>query len=347
MKKQHQKIRNKSELSNEVWERIKKVLKSRKISQVQLEKLCLDNGYRVKQPEISKLYSGSIQLTLYHLIAFSEALDIPVTKFLYEDGMISGFRLNRTAFASDPSDDIFKGYFGNYEIMLHSTSPFEEKLLFGRLTFTPNEKEKRCEARFYLDTGEKSPKGQPIYKKYEGILLISQKLSAGYVLLVNGQIGEINLIVFRHRNFLVKDLQCRMGMALTVAAGEARLPVAQKVFISRKKITDQMVKEISPFLRMEPSGEVIIGRADLKEWKKHVKDTEINIDEVDMNELVSISEMVVHYKNRKMNRGQLANLFASLKASASFPAYNGYLVSISEEEDNWTYELFKGIGDDA
>lgn len=346
MEKPHRMI-NKSELSKEIWERIKEILKIRSISQVQLEQLCEEHGYTVKQPEISKLYSGRIQLTLYHVVAFSEVLDIPVAQLLSKDELLSGFRLDGKSFVFDPADEMFSGYFGNYEVMLRSTSPFEEKFLFGKLTFEPDEREKRCRVRFYLDTGEKTAKGQVIFKKYEGTLFISPKLSAAYVLLMNEQIGEISLMIFRHRTLLVKNLQCRMGMALTVASGEARNPVAQKIFISRKKITDQMVKKIGPFLKMEPAGEALLSRNDWEEWKSYANAEGPQIEEPVIDEFVSVSEIAVRYKNRKMSRVQLAQLFASLKTSALAMSSNCWLTAVSEQEDNWTYELFKEIVDHA
>lgn len=330
-------IVEKSKLAEDIWERVEAVLKSRKVSQLKLEELCLEHGFQVKQPEISRLYSKKAHITLYQIMAFSEVLDVPVEQFLYQDKVAMGFQFAGGSLISDPSDDVFSGYIGNYEVMLHSTTPFENKLLFGKLMFTPDERQKRCVARFYLDTGEKTGKGQPIYKKYEGILLISQKLSACYVLLINEQIGEVSMIVFRHRAMLVKRMECRLGMALTVSAGESRTPVAQKLWISRKKITDEMVEKISPFLRMEPINEVLLKKEDLLEWKENEKNQSIHIDEAMLDEFVNVSELMIRYCNKKMSRGQIAGCFASLKSRSSA----SYISAVTEQDDNLIYELFK------
>lgn len=324
-------IKKKSDLSMEIWKRIRREMDEKKISQSQMQRLCAEHGYQVSQPEISKLNAGKISLTLYQLVAFSEALGVPASQFLDDTSRYDRFRHSGNGFIADPLDDAYQAYYGTYNTILHSTSPFEEKLLFGKLSFMPNEKNGRCDAIFCLDTGEKNSKNQNIWKKYEGSLIISQRLSVAYCFLINERRGEINMIVFRHKNFFVKKMECRLGMVLTVASGEARNPVAQKVFISRNPISEDIIKNITPYLKLEPAQEMVVSRRDLLK----LGFSDILDSTIDTDDYVIVNESMLRRKNKRMSMREVARLLAKIKAYS----LSHYHVIVDEKEDSLAYEL--------
>ena len=119
----------KKDLSNEVWGRVKGILRSRKISQVRLSELCKEQGYQISQPEISRLNSGDGQLTMYQLVGVSKALNMSVDQMIYPDNLHTNFQVVGGAFITDPDDASFAGYMGTYYTIFHSTEMYSDKFL--------------------------------------------------------------------------------------------------------------------------------------------------------------------------------------------------------------------------
>lgn len=336
-------IKTKEELSGDIWRRLKLALESRKISQIQLQQLCYEHGFRVSQPEISKLYTGKIQLNLYQLVAFSTVLGMSADYFIKSENEAKTVNVSGNSFIIDPEEEAFEGYKGLFYTVFHSTSSFDEKILHGKLLFSSSEKGPICKAVFELDTGEKDRKGHNIIKRYQGQLVISSKLGVGYCILVNERIGEISTIEFRHRNFFIKQVECRMGMTLTVSSGETKAPVVSKIFLSRKPIEGELEQQLIPFLKLEEE-DVIISRESFQTLIQDEKDSNVDFDfgmlknDSIVEEHMLINESMIRKQNKRLNRKQIAEIFSILKRYSE----GAFLSGINEKEDSQTYELVCG-----
>lgn len=339
---EHISVRTKSEVSQQIWNRIKSVLETRQISQVALQRACEKCGYRIPQPEISRLYSGKAQLTLYQLTAFAEALEIPLSYLMNEDAEYRRVNLEGNAFLTDPAHEMFQGYLGTFYTIFHSTAPDEEdKVLFGMLTFEPSAQGRICEARFTLNTGHAFLKGKEIRKYYKGQLVIST-LGVAYCILVNERMGEFNVITFRHRSFWVRQIACRMGLALSVTAGEEKNPVAHKILLSRTKFSEGMVEKVLPFLKMETEG-AYVRREGLEELQKE-QEQPYDFDKLlaeEMDECILVDHALVRKGNKRMNRAEYAAVWGLLKSKS----IGTFVESLTMEEDTAVYELMKTEGE--
>lgn len=338
----NKKKRTKAELSIEIWNRIKEIIDERRLSQVQLQKLCLEQGFDVGQPEISKLYSGKILLTLYQLNAFSAALGVPAEQFLTSERGIKKIHVSGKSFITDPEQDVFEGFMGMYYTAFHSTSPFDDKIIHGKLLFFPSEKGGICEALFELKTGEKNEKGHDIVKRYHGQLIISSRLRVGYCLLINDRIGEICSLEFRHRSFLVKQVECRLGMVLTTSSGEVKKPIVHKIFLSRSLITDEMLDWVVPFLKMEDE-EILISKRNLIRLNEENKTVDFEftalLENGEMEEYIYVTEDLIRRRRRQLSQIELAKVYSLIRKNSE----GNFSFSLSEKEDSRAYDVIRKI----
>lgn len=336
-------VKTKAEISGEVWNRIKAVLDERGISQAAFQRMCEARGYKISQPELSRLFAGKLQLNLYQLIAFSDVLGISADYFINEENVFRKLHVVGHSFITDPYNEAFEGYLGSYHTIFCSTSPFENnRVLRGKITFNPSERGDICEALFRLNTGEKDLKGNPIMKCYQGQLIISSRMGVAYCVLSNEKIGELNMIEFRHRSFLVKQAECRLGLVLTVAAGETKKPVCHKMFLSRMRLPEESLHKFVPFLKQE-SEEVYIRKKELLMLEQD-EYPELKLEDLlnrcDSDEYIMVDEKTLR-KGRRLSRVEVAELLSVLKEISS----SSFLVSLDEEDDSRTYSLLRNCNE--
>lgn len=330
-------LKTKAGLSNEIWDRVKNVIKERNISQINLHKMCMEQGFQVSQPEISKLFSGKLQLTLYQLTAFSEVLKLAPDYLLTGRERFHGFSLDDSAFVLNPFDDAFGGYLGSYNTVFFSTSPYEEKLMHGNLSFRPSDDGDICEAEFILDTGETDGKKHSLKKKYKGQLIISRRLGVAYCILVNNKMGEFSVIEFRHRSFLIRQAECRLGLVLTTASGETKVPIVHKIFLSRRELDGFTISKVSEFLKME-AGEMIISRSSLKILAENMPyNLKAVMESAETEEYVVLDEMSIRKKNKKLSRREMAEIICKIKEKS----IGDFTVRLTENDDEKVFELMR------
>lgn len=329
-----QRIHMKRDVSREIWEKLEKEIRERKLSQTKLQNLCRELGYEISQAELSRLHSGKSSLTLYQLIALSAALGSPAARFLESASDLERSIVHGKGFIIDSSDDAFKPYLGEFYTMQHSTSAFQDKILFGKLEFGPAESGKICKAVMRLDTGEKDHGGREIWKKYSGQLVISQKLGAAYCFLMNDRLGEINVVFFRHRNFFVKEMQCRIGLVLTISAGETKLPAVQRLLISRGNLEGELAALLVPYLKLtlNPVGESIIQKEKLKE----VLSQEEQLGRYIQEEYVLLDESLF-LKTHKLEKEEQSKIVSKFRREAIAP----YVLKTEQREDDLVYMLME------
>ncbi|MCD7882750.1 MAG: helix-turn-helix domain-containing protein [Lachnospiraceae bacterium] len=342
-----QEWKTKQEFSSAVWKRIRKKLDEQHINQAKLRRMCEERGYKISQPELSRLYTEKTPISLYQITAFSEVLGCPVDYFVNESAQYHRFRLSGTSFITEPGDPAFEGYLGNsYFTYFHSTSPFENKILEGKLMFSASSDEEICEVLFRLDTGEKNRNGLPRVKTYEGQMVISTKLSTAFCLLSNEQIGEVSMVEFRHRSFLIKQAECRLGLVLTVSAGEKKHPVANRIFLSRQKLGKEKLEQIIPYLRLN-SDEILVRRSEMDSLLSQEDRDGDRLNRIlryaPVEEYYTIDESTIRKGDKRMSRSERAKLMSFFLdlSTAEFQT------SLREEDDALTYELLRESMDNS
>lgn len=222
-----------------------------------LKQLDLAARSDIGQSSLSKILKGEMRITLQHIFKICKALDITPETLLsvnneyagissssstseykpyYESGMISEQYLNEQVFIRDKNHPAFNGYKDKkFKIYLYSTITSESFLLDGELSFD-TKNSSFCKANMVLNTGKVDPEGNPIKKYYSGELIISLTMGACYCLLTNTDIGEICLINFKHMYLFNRDLECRIGTISSSSSGGNRLPVIQRILISKNPL---------------------------------------------------------------------------------------------------------------
>ena len=326
----------KKEFRENVREHISLLMKRKNISQVALLNRCKEEGFSISQPELSKLLSGKTPVTLYQMTAFARAFGVSVDELIYGSEHHEIFRLKGKNFVTNPGDEAYKGYLGTYYTMTKATSSAEEKWLFGKLTFeTTEEREPICRARFELDTGNRDYKGRKISKEYEGQLIISKKLHVGYCILINEMIGEISCIEFRNRNFILGQLECRIGLALTTTAGEEKIPVVEKIFLSRCPFSQEYFSIMAPLMKFVDE-DVLIAKKDLEEIQNRFSSCRIDTGALgNIKEYEVLDEQLLRKKYKELDRKEWTLFLSMIREKALAP----YLLSLNEREDSLSYDI--------
>lgn len=331
---------------DEVWERVELLMRIKGISQTKLVELCKESGYAITQPEISKLKRKKCRITLYQTMAFSEVLDTSLEylikgKKVEEDRTFIPFSSN-SKFVIRTDDQAFRGILGIYHTIFHSTSETEDKWLKGILSFK-QDRRRICRAEFTLYTGEKDEEQiEELKKIYRGQVIISKESSVIYCILVNDVICEMCFLELHYRTFRTRKMACRMGMALTVSSGEHQFPTVHKMFLSRKEITDKLLKDISPVLRMNRN-KIEISQKQLLKIKEENPEIQTYISEIleQEGEKYYCIENRIHNILSRISINEERKLMELMKEYSQEP----YALSLTEVEDSYTFWLQEGKGE--
>lgn len=336
--------KDRAEQNKRVVSIIKSHMAQKGLKQSDLLRKCEEKGYSLNQSELSRILSNSVSLGLYPVLALADVLEIDPSVFMFEEQRrASLLDLSPEVFAMDPEDRAVKSYLGRYSTLFHSTDVQEQdKVLHGRLILyqehetTANRAEAYCGAYFSVDTGVKDLQGNPVLKKYRGRFIISKHLDVAYCILVNNEWGEISFIEFRHRVFYLKNVECRVGMALTVSAGEKKVPVAHKFMIYREpyELTEAQEKLLVNELKMT-TGEIHMKAEELERAKEFLEQKTYNrLKESGIEESYYVlNETILKYVSPHMSGREARGLFELLKGYSD----EEYGMYIREEDDAVVY----------
>ena len=237
------------EYCDAIVKRINSILSEKKIKQADLAAQS-----HISQSSMSKILKGEMRLTLQHIFKICIALNITPedllslntdisddsTSFSFnkidDTGIINEQYLNEQVLIRDINHPAFNGIKNNkYFIYLYSTITSESFLLDGKLIFDATSSS-FCKATMTLNTGKIDANGDPIKKIYEGELIISLTMGACYCVLTNPDIGEIIFLNFKHIYLFNRDLECRVGTISSTSSGGNRLPVIQRILISKQPL---------------------------------------------------------------------------------------------------------------
>ncbi len=235
-----------------ISQRIKEEMNRQNIKQCQLVARCAEIGMSVSQSDISKICSGKKSLSAYQLASISKVLGLPMDYLSWgEDKLREDFcdtHNSETLIDGNKSNKEMDYYAGEFHIYYLSTADGEDKILHGVL-YVKEQEGFYC-LQLDLNTGIKDINNQFIIKTYCGRILASTSLGAAYFIVKNEKIGEVCMICIRHRIYNTKQAECRMGLSLTVSAGDSKVPTVHRVLLVRQPLSNQVLENICPFMRM-------------------------------------------------------------------------------------------------
>lgn len=329
------------EISGIIVDRINKIMNVRHITQSRLVEMCQSAGYSISQPEVSKILSGKSKPTVFFLVALGEVLGVSLDYLTGGGRSESVLMLEGKNFAVDPGvDEEFQNITGEYWVYYETTDPYDDKVLTGEL-YLENNGAGYCEARLCIHTGEYRD-GSEVDKNYKGQLVISHRMRAAYCFLYSSKVAEICLVLFRYRSFAIREMTCRLGMAVTMSSGEKKMPTAHKLLITREKLDKKALNMVIPYLRFQTEGIRIseYGIADaIEKYPEYEKQFSELLRIARRSEQMVINEDDIRLTDRKLSQIQVAQL-KSILIRESDALRN---VKLVEEEDSQVFYLILNL----
>ena len=342
-------IKDRDETIEKLQRVIEQCIEDRNLKQKDVLELCSEKGYTLKQSELSRILGRKTTLALYPAIALSDALEIDMSAVLYPNRWRRRkWDIASKSFITDATEQVIRSYLGTYHMLFHSTDAQEAKKLRGRFVLYSQKGEDGlpyCAALLSLETGEYNEEGEQRLKRYEGQFFIS-KQGVSYCILVNNENGDLSLIMFRDRLFLSGKVQSRMGLAMTIAAGEVKHPVVHKLVVYREEFVLSSEQEDRLINLMKMSGldkDIYISSENLIEEKASLKEKGLE----DIIQLIEkyLPERTYYILNREILRNlrrritdmEMTQIIADLKELDEF----SYMIQIDEEDDKELFEILK------
>lgn len=277
-----------SEYCQTIINRINSLMDEKHLKQLDLASLS-----NIGQSSLSKILKGELRLTLQHIFKICIALDVNPEELLAfnqnisttlpskatkdynnydESGLFNDQYINEEILIRDKNHPAFNGYKNNtFYMYLYSTISSESFLLDGTISFDTSHSS-FCKATMSLNTGKIDTNGNPIEKYYSGELIISLTMGACYCVLTNTDIGEICFLNFKHMFLFNQELECRVGTISSTSSGGNRLPVIQRILISKRplKIKNNNLDDlefVQGQLRLNNS-KMLVSKKDLNELCK-------------------------------------------------------------------------------
>lgn len=243
------------------------LMRSHQLSQIQFCELLKDRGLALEQGNLSSMLKGRKRIPLsliVHIcdifrISLAELVDenfgnahpAPVaTPQLYSNDLLNHIPSLGDSFITDPASPEFHGYLQTYYFYMYSNHSYETKALTGTLELKACGGV--CEAHLDLNTN-RTADGKPLYKKYQGRVIICKAIDAVYILLSSDIEGELNVISFRHFHLPHQPLDCRVAAVLTNECGEFHTPTTHRMFLSRTPIQPEHIPLLLPHLLLNGS----------------------------------------------------------------------------------------------
>lgn len=330
-----------------IGENIERLMKEKKISQSEIVERCKKANFKISQGTISNAKSGKGNVTIQNLLGIAYALDVSLNELISEHDEIEDFNLNANIFSkgkdvelftTDPDSKFFAGYMGDYHILFFKTSSQEKILVKGELSFFKDNL--KCKAVLKIFTGDKDKStGESAEKIYEGDLIISQSMHAGYCYLINMKDGEICMLVFHQWYLTSNDIQTMMASAITTASGSNRLPTVHRMCISRKKIEDAGLQELIKGQLLMNTTEIYLSDEQIQTIcsSEEIPDSfkELLQKEASKEKCVCISETNLY--DRMLTEDEQIKCISYVRAHSRAPKYN----KISRRTDEALFSLYR------
>lgn len=227
-------------------------------------------NYDINEGNVSKRVKGQISFGPMMLAYMCEYLGVSMEQVCYET-MNPAIDILKRSYKGDEllerfsvkNEDLDK-YYGDYYCYFFPTIKEEQGIIQGRFCINKLDDEHYAKVLLTLDIPKRGKK-QIIQKNYEGIMIISSKLSACYCIISNAELGECNFITFRFNRALnTVDNQGGLASVSTISAGHEKVPTIHRMLISRKQLNKAMLKKLGPHLYLNRS-DIIIEMKKLEE----------------------------------------------------------------------------------
>lgn len=297
-----------------------------KISSSEIVKKLNEAGYHMSESTFNRLKRNQKDLKINELIMFADVFGFRPEQVFCQKGKETAEIPNVRGFVANPDMPEFNGYKGEYYCWFYSTAQEENgKLIEGKMFLEDVMTEagrKYCRASVLLslDAG--------FEKKFEGNAVISE-MGVIWVTLTEEGKGDFAVVAFRHRMF-DSDCLCRMGMFLTISAGDRKLPAVGKIFISRLKYSEEEMGNMLVFLKLEPAI-LRIPHETWDKWKEENPGIYGKILECEEHtHLIELSNMI---KRKEFAPSEIAELISLAK--------NDSIIRLDQIDDDISYLLLE------
>lgn len=187
--------------------------------------------------------------------------------------------------ASNANSSLFNGYLGTYFCYYHSTVRHKHEIIQATLELSLNAEDNTCDATMKIVL--KDP------KIYEGKLLILDKLNVCYCLLHGKSTGELCLLVWEYFgiNGETQQLEYRIAEVVTASAGGGNRPVAHRMLISYRELSQKELELIAPQLKLNKRT-ILIKEKELEHFRWTYPQFQWAFDMIEKN---ATKEMYCHF----------------------------------------------------
>ncbi len=335
-------MKEKDDVLTGLWNEIYDVIQKKGISQIELLHSCMQKGYSVSQPELSKLMNHKAVLNLYQYAALCDALGLQTLHERKSGDASAVLGLKNRDLVVGPGEKAFDGYKGEYKAYFEATDKYDHRVQVAECRIASSEDDSFCEVFFELPTDILDENGQAIVKRYRGQLVIGDSIGTGYCVLEGVNVPELCFVAFRHRNFMLKQAECRLGLVLTTSEGEIKTPTAHKIYLVRSDQNSYDLNEIVPYLKFMPDNEVLISADILNGLMEDEQDPRAAVLKRAFKDsrpelFYEVSEEMLRKGKRNMNRFEIAEIFSLVLEKAEL----SYMARVTEWEDSRTYDLLR------
>lgn len=302
-----------------------------KVSIKRLEEMLDEAGYHMDSNTIGRLKRGERDLKVNELLMFSKVFKFSPEEVLRDEEQSAGHTFIPVAegFFCDPNLPEFNGYLGDYRCWFYSTAQEEKgRLIGGQLSLKRTVTEAGqgyCKASVLLSLENERE------KNFEGTAVIS-RLGVIWITLTAADKGDFSVIALRYRPF-DSDCICRMGLVLTVSAGDLKIPAVGKIFIARMNCSDENAESILSVLKMELST-LRVPREKWDQWRQaHPELADGITARTEGTCLIDLHTLVKRVGMRS----------ADLEELMSY-AVNEDVLRLTEAEDGAAYMLLRDMG---
>lgn len=208
-------------------------------------KYCKDKyDIEINQGNLSKSLAEEGKLDILTISLLCEWLNVDMQEVLWKEKAVSkgiidncGFSNLKKSFIMTNETKEFEKYKGTYYCYFYPTVSGEKELICGKMEVTECYYTKQCNVSIEINTNTvQEDEQKPYIKKYNGNMILSEKKQVCYCIVSNDDLGECNLIMFRHIKPNNKRYIGGMAAVLTISAGGTNVPTLHRMLISQKEI---------------------------------------------------------------------------------------------------------------
>lgn len=256
-----------------VGKRLSSAVKALHYTQQQILAKCIEHGYAINQPAISKMLSGT-NIQTFQVAQICEALGLNIGEVLSFDENIEiqvteKPKTPSSQIITDARNNAFRGYIGSYSIYFYTTKN-EDFIHHGIFNLQEDPSTHQCMADLRFKTGEKNEAGIDIEKHYTGPVYYSMSMQTIYCEVFSEEIGEKCYLLFHYDFLAYQNLECRLATAITASSGVKRLPTMHKLLLTRNELSEDTLDYLCGQLKLN-SSEILISENAYREFLRDPK----------------------------------------------------------------------------